>query len=797
MSSSFYHHKDTGTWNGGVGVPGPFTVSPNGATDVLAFEYRMNGGATPTECGGASLSVCTVNVAAGASATFSIKPTADLEQVLEVRSIDQAGWASSWVPYPFLVRAQPVDVAYWKFDEPSGTVAAAATGGSDYDGTVVGGASWVGSGINPADPGASGNAVSLDGANDYVAMPRVLATNHAAGFSVSAWVKPASLSGSRVVVSQQGSNGYAFRLFYNPDVNAWCFGVRDSDASGAGTAVVCSSQPAQVGVWTHLVGVYDAASGKLRLYVNGGPLNGTSTPGTANEAAAPSMWASTGAFRVGRGFSGEYLHGLVDEVRAYQRALPEVEARQMFRDCLIGDCPPVPPPTDPTDLLCDSKDGPECIGEWRLDEGVGSTVGDSSGLGNALSLNGGAAWTTDGYNDTAGIVLDGTSGYLAADGPVLLTDQSFTVSAWVRLASKANWASVISQNGTVIAPFRLEYRVTTDHWCMRKYHADVPSSSSNVACGGTPQIGVWTHLVGQYDSATRQLRLYVDGSLVGTTTYTAADWQGTQLFVGRTLHTSSAGVVNHDYFPGTIDQVRVYQGVLSDAQVSALYAEQLAPPRLRAWYEFEEPGEPAALDYTGNGNDAVLSASGAGWTDPDVDPSYDGSTAVELDGVAGQLSTVGPVLDTRDSFSVSAWVYNTDASTTVNRTAVAQDGVDTSAFFLQKRQGAWAFVKMPSDDSSGPVAATGGSAPVNAWVHLVGVYDAAAGELRLYVDGTLVATAPCSCSGWSATGPLTIGRATWNGAASDWWHGRIDGVRVYQGALSGAQVAAVYNGLDV
>src|SRR5690606_10516201 len=106
VSSPLYRHKDTGTWNGGAGVPGSFTAAPNGASDVRAFEFKVNGG-TPT----------TVNVAAGASGTFTVTPSEDLEQLLEVRSIDEAGLASDWVPYPFLVRPQPTDVAYWKFDE--------------------------------------------------------------------------------------------------------------------------------------------------------------------------------------------------------------------------------------------------------------------------------------------------------------------------------------------------------------------------------------------------------------------------------------------------------------------------------------------------------------------------------------------------------------------------------------------------------------------------------------------------------------------------------------------------------
>jgi len=76
----------------------------------------------------------------------------------------------------------------------------------------------------------------------------------------------------------------------------------------------------------------------------------------------------------------------------------------------------------------------------------------------------------------------------------------------------------------------------------------------------------------------------------------------------------------------------------------------------------------------------------------------------------------------------------------------------------------------------------------NTWTHLTGVYDATAGQLRLYVNGTLAGSTACACA-WHAAGSLAIGRAKWLGTPSDWWPGSIDDVRVYSGVLSAAQIA--------
>jgi hypothetical protein len=66
---------------------------------------------------------------------------------------------------------------------------------------------------------------------------------------------------------------------------------------------------------------------------------------------------------------------------------------------------------------------------------------------------------------------------------------------------------------------------------------------------------------------------------------------------------------------------------------------------------------------------------------------------------------------------------------------------------------------------------------------LAGVYDRLAGQLRLYRNGTLVTTVPCSYS-WSAGGKLTIGKAL----GGDYWLGEVDDVRVWNRVLSHWQI---------
>jgi hypothetical protein len=557
VSGDPYTHKDTGEWNGGAGQPGSFAFDPNGANDVIAYQWRINGGSVTTE-----------NVSAGAGYDAEITPLGELEQLLEVRSIDHAGNASAWRPYPFYVRPQPVDVAYWKFDEGSGTTAGTTSGEPAYAGTLYGGASWAASEIGLFDPGASGTAVSLDGTDDYVEMPRVVATSHAAGFSVSAWVRPDALAGYQTVVAQHGAQTYAFRLYYRAVSDQWCFRVMHDDDPAASGTMVCSALAPQAGVWTHLAGVYDRPAGMLRLYVNGGPnvFDPELGPGTMDEVPVPALWASTGSFAVGRRLTqgAEWWAGRIDEVRAYQRVLLDADVQEMFLSCRLGTCPTVAPATEPV-----------LVGEWNLDEGTGTVAADTSGLAGTGTLVGGAAWAT-GYGDGSAVSFDGVSGAVETDGPVLLTDESFTVSAWARLDDLSENHAIVSQDGEVTSPFRLDYDPNSAAWCFRRFDADQAGPSPTKACGGSPQVGQWNHLVGVYDAAALELRLYVGGQLAATETFNDVAWRGEgALTIGRTLYAAASGNVYHDFFAGRVDLVRAYQGAMTGTQVGDLYDEQL------------------------------------------------------------------------------------------------------------------------------------------------------------------------------------------------------------------------------
>jgi hypothetical protein len=558
------------TPNGGPGVAGAFTfTSPAGGQDVVKYIYGWD------------------------SPSFEVRPAATGGPVgpilltpprygintLTVYSVDGSGKSSPTVRYTLLVRAPSQPLGYWPLDSFAGHNLNDMIRGAHL--TTTGDVAWT-----PDARYVGANALSFDanlgdGQTGYAATSGpVLDTTKS--FSVSAWARLASLGTYRTVVSQNGASRSRFMIYYSPDSAKWMFVMYDQDGdSTAGTFIGGGSPVA--GRWTHLLGVYDAVEKRIGLYVDGVLVaSGSHTP----------VWAANGAFTIGRGIAGgaskQSWRGEIADVRAWDRVV--------VSDDIWG--------TDPNPFTgVPAQAGilqPLKVGSWQFPDGEChcGTARDDSLFGRHLYLspnwtldpnwNGDPAttpaWlTADSHDGNGGLALDGLSGSASttddrgtlgtADDvvhPVLRTDQSFTVAAWVRLDSLSGWGqSIVRQGNTSTSAMTLHLR-DEGRWALGVTTPDGAGGYTWVTgrSDAPAQIGVWVHLVGTFDASTGQARLYVDGQLQSTF-YTTPGVMGTgwhstgSLLVGR--------APNGDSFSGVIDQVHVWQGVLTAREIQNLY----------------------------------------------------------------------------------------------------------------------------------------------------------------------------------------------------------------------------------
>jgi hypothetical protein len=215
-------------------------------------------------------------------------------------------------------------------------------------------------------------------------------------------------------------------------------------------------------------------------------------------------------------------------------------------------------------------------------------------------------------------------------------------------------------------------------------------------------------------------------------------------------------------------------------------APAAAAPTLIGHWTFEEGSGAVAADSSVGGHDLTLQGGAS------FGPGLVGPHSLSLQGGSQFAAASGPVIDTTQSFTVSAWVNL--ANTNGYQTFVSQDGRRVSGFYLQLRGDThrFAFTRLAydSDAALGTIATSPIIPQIGQWYHLAGVYNAAKQTLSLYVNGNLQQTQPF-VPNWSATGSLAVGRGKFNANQVDFVSGQVDDARAYSGVLSAAQVAAL------
>jgi hypothetical protein len=183
--------------------------------------------------------------------------------------------------------------------------------------------------------------------------------------------------------------------------------------------------------------------------------------------------------------------------------------------------------------------------------------------------------TTAGH--IGGAVQMASTGSAVASSPAVRTDGSYTAMAFVKLDTMVAGAApvALSQSGTHTSGFVLQYR-GNGHWGMSIAPTDIDTPAWIVAeSTSTANLHEWTHLTGVYDAGAHEMRLYVNGALEKTTPIpasTAITNVVGNLVIGRS---QSVGVPSR-FWPGAVDEVHVYAGVLADRAIAAA-SGQTAP----------------------------------------------------------------------------------------------------------------------------------------------------------------------------------------------------------------------------
>jgi hypothetical protein len=573
--------------------------------------------------------------------------------------------------------------------------------------------------------GNANSAYSFDGVNDKITAP--IATNVTSNYSLSGWVK-------------LNSNNTAQVLFYNGNTSADGWGLYLS-ATGVlnilhgslvmqpTTAVLSTNQ------WYHLALVNE--TGVTKAYVNGALVY----TGILTTPLTP----SSSFFMSSNTINTEYVNGVLDDIKIYSTALTAAQ------------------------ILADYTPGLEVIASYSFS----NNVSDSSGNNLHGTIIGSPSFVADrnGIPNKAIAFNGNVANRVEVNDNAFLHTSSISIAAWVKFNSLAG-----SHQGVVDKPLGTGF---ADSWHFGTQGGNwstwiMNNTSTNPFSQLTSPIttGQWYFVVSTFDNATKEHRLYIDGTLKSSTTFNSTiGYDNSKMYFGAAIENNVL-----DYpMNGAIDEVKIYNTALTANQVFSEYSSLMA-----------------SYPFTGNADDAIGTnhgtVNGATLT---MDRFENPNSAYSFDGVNDFIQMSSP---SYTAYTIEAYMRFDGPTADRNVVVFTQGNPFVSASHQIRTDASGHFVHY-TFDGTGHAVVSNTIAQLNVDYHVT-IVASNNGQMKLYINGIEEGTPINIGTLWNAgtefrVGTGTVGIIGLNNA--NYFNGSIDDIKIYTTARTAAQILADYN----
>jgi hypothetical protein len=400
--------------------------------------------------------------------------------------------------------------------------------------------------------GAANSAYAFSGTStsNIVAPNSSAYTFSTNNFSVSGWFKRnASATTFEGLIGKGGQidtkPGYEI---FTQNSNAVVLRLTWPGGGTNGTQLIKNGLNVSDGKWHYFAAVIDRSNSTAYLYID-------NLPAATLDISSVGDISSTQTLRIGNAGAG-YLDGALDDMRIYKRALSAAEVSSQYNSY-------------------NSQ-----ISLYKPSGGGGSGVNLTAGLIGWWPFNGNAKDNTphqdNGTVTSATLTADrkgrANSAYafnpvnfsiINASSSIFNLTNNFTLSAWLYANPDSNTNySIISTN-----PYNTDGR----DWWLHRQRSGLSNNLSFQVRGGSQIVsstpigsGAWYNVAFTLNGGVG--KLYINGALSSTSSSFGSITAGNSaISIGRN---TGAGTSTTD---GTIDDVRIYNRPLSDAEIAALY----------------------------------------------------------------------------------------------------------------------------------------------------------------------------------------------------------------------------------
>jgi hypothetical protein len=192
------------------------------------------------------------------------------------------------------------------------------------------------------------------------------------------------------------------------------------------------------------------------------------------------------------------------------------------------------------------------VAHWKFDDGSGGTATDSAGTNNG-TLNGNPTWTA-GRIDGA-LSFDGTGDYVSLAPISVLTGDTVTAQAWIRVSDLTGSNPILTQNIFSMTKDGYYFQVSGSRPTFYVINGFTSAQAISPEIINADQ---WYHVAGTNDGSN--LKLYVDGLLKSSVSSTGFTGVNNNAYIGSD---SISGL----YYTGLIDDVRIYNRAVSESEL--------------------------------------------------------------------------------------------------------------------------------------------------------------------------------------------------------------------------------------
>jgi hypothetical protein len=430
----------------------------------------------------------------------------------------------------------------------------------------------------------------------------------------------------------------------------------------------------------------------------------------------------------------------------------------------------------PSKGLANLNDG--LMGYWKFDECSGNTVHDSSGHGYDGTIYGGA-WV----NGISGCALEFVDTEMVRSIPSSFDDSidtALTIIAWVKWygPNSYNRGSVIFDGRNSGATGGFAFYLGIDGTL--EFHMHQAGSGIQSICHVPADTAIWTHVAAVFDDNSDALRLFINGKQVKMLT-TTVHYLKSSLTAAMGNDRWAPG--DHQWAPlnGVLDEVRLYNRALSEAEIQMLYNPGSGSV---AYWNFNEGSGDTLHDYSGHNNHGVI--SGATWT------SGESSSALEIVGtdiVQNIPSSLDDSITT--ALTVSAWVKWYGTSPYPHGCVIFDNRQDPGmGFVIAIDYSSRKLIFHMNQGSGSGIESTHLIPADSSWTHVAVVFDDNSNTLSTFINGCHDNDSITTFSYHNSSDQPAIGNNHWAPGDHQWapLNGIVDEVRIYKRALSNAEI---------